>query len=96
MLGPFVYCLEEADNGDNLPALVLALDAGVRRGESLDCLPGDMPKLEYPGFRFSSGVGSLYGSPNFTLGETSITAVPYCLWCNRAPGEMLVWQKQRL
>jgi uncharacterized protein len=96
MLGPFVYCLEEADNGDNLAALALAPGTEVRRGKSLSGLPGDMPKLEYPGFRFSSGVGSLYGSPNFTLGETSITAVPYCLWCNRTPGEMLVWQKLRI
>jgi DUF1680 family protein len=46
------------------------------------------------GKRFSSGVGSLlYGKPAFSMRDQNLTAVPYALWGNRTPGEMLVWIK---
>lgn len=96
MLGPFVYCLEEADNSENLASVFVALAAKVAEGGALKGLPGGMPSLEYNGYRMESGVKSLYGKPDYSMKAAKLTAVPYCLWCNRKPGEMLVWQKVRL
>jgi DUF1680 family protein len=96
MLGPFVYCLEEIDNAENLASVVVPPEASVARAGVLAGLPGGMPKLEYAGFRMKSGVEGLYGKESFSLKDARLVAVPYCLWCNRTPGEMLVWQKVRL
>ena len=53
--------------------------------------------LRFTGFRLQSGVeGRLYGPPDFRFEEEALTAVPYGLWCNREPGEMLVWLKARI
>jgi DUF1680 family protein len=95
-LGPYIYCLEETDNAGNLASLVVPLASKVSVGGALKELPGRMPKLEYDGFRMDSGVVSLYGTPDYSLKGVRLTAVPYCLWCNRTPGEMTVWQKVRL
>ena len=96
MMGPFVYCLEETDNDKNLAAIAVLPQTKVERNCCLTELPGDMPKLEYEGYRINSGVDRLYGTPAYAMTPVHLTAVPYCLWCNRKPGEMLVWQKVRL
>lgn len=96
MLGPFVYCLEETDNAANLATVMIAPGTEVAVNGSLTHLPGNMPKLEYDGDRIESGVKNLYGMPDYTLKKVHLTAVPYCLWCNRKTGEMTVWQKVRL
>ena len=95
-LGPFVYCLEEDDNGANLATVSVLPEAQVERSKRLTELPGDMPKLEYDGCRTVSGVDALYGTAAYAVKPVRLTAVPYCLWCNRTPGEMLVWQKARI
>jgi hypothetical protein len=96
LLGPFVYCLEETDNEGNLPAISVSPDTRVERSGTFGDLPGVMPRLVYAGYRSSSGVESLYGRPVFDVRPARLTAVPYCLWCNRSPGEMLVWQRVRI
>jgi hypothetical protein len=35
--------------------------------------------------------GQLYDSIPPTKKELKLSAVPYCVWGNRAPGEMRVW-----
>jgi DUF1680 family protein len=96
MLGPFVYCLEETDNGENLAAVSVFPEEKVERSEGLAELPGHMPRLEYKGFRVSNKLETLYGQPFYEVRDVRLTAVPYCLWCNRTPGEMLIWQRVRL
>lgn len=96
MLGPYVYCLEETDNAENLASVFVVLAAKVAEGGKIKGLPGDMPSLEYDGYRLESGVRALYGKPEYSMKAVRLTAVPYCLWCNRTPGEMTVWQKVRL
>lgn len=88
--GPFVYCLEEADNGTELPSLF----ADIRSVQALPAderLAGELPVLSFRGKKLRSGVDGLYGAPRFTWEEKALKAVPYCLWNNREPGEMLVW-----
>lgn len=98
MKGPFVYCLEECDNGSNLAALSAAPDAAASEREPLPGLPGALPTLQIAGERVVSTVSepdALYGTPAYVSEKATLTAVPYCLWCNRKPGEMTVWIKAR-
>lgn len=97
--GPFVYCLEQTDNGRNLASIYVSPSAAIREGEPVSGLPGKLPVLMYGGSRLVSAVSDsskLYGTPAFVHEDAGITAIPYCLWCNREPGEMTVWQKARI
>ena len=99
MKGPYVYCLEEQDNGKNLANLYLSLDALPADGAALMELPGDLPTLMLKGRRLvrsTDDQDALYDRPCFSFEEASLRAIPYCLWCNREPGEMMVWLKASL
>ena len=92
MYGPYVYCLEETDNGARLPNVFVAPDSPVEICPPEEGLPGALPTLCFDGLRLSSGVeDELYGTPDFRFAPQRFKAVPYGLWCNREPGEMLVW-----
>lgn len=94
MYGPYVYCLEETDNGKLLSNVFVSADTAVSVGKAVDALPGDLPSLSFEGKRLESGLGDkLYGEPAFSFSSQQFSAVPYALWCNREPGEMLVWLK---
>jgi len=96
MYGPYVYCLEEADNGKNLANLFVRLAAQVEKKSPVKGLPGELPTIGFDGERLvrtTEQPSALYASPNFDKTKVALTAVPYCLWCNREPGEMLVWMK---
>ncbi len=96
--GPCVYCLEETDNGANLAAVLVEADAAVREEED-NVLPGGLPNLCYEGLRItrSGWSGSkLYDEARFDTEAVPLRAIPYCLWGNRQPGEMLVWHKCRI
>lgn len=94
--GPCVYCLEQADNGGDLASVFVDPDTTVQRTDIR--LPGGLPVLGYEGQRLSGREGddSLYSQAQFTLQPVPLTAVPYCIWGNRQPGEMAVWQKALL
>ena len=94
--GPYVYCLEQTDNGENLSSLYVRPDTPVTLDEPDPALPGSLPVLRFQGLRLDSGVGKLYGAPDFRFTEERLSAVPYGLWCNREPGEMTVWLKALL
>ena len=95
MQGPMVYCLEEADNGQNLSDIYVDTDANLLKGKAYEEFPGEVPAIEYEGYRVMSvGIedGSLYGEARFTKKPVKIRAVPYAFWNNRGIGEMEVWQ----
>ncbi len=96
MKGPYVYCLEEVDNGKNLASIFVRPNAQIREITDIN-LPGGLPALLFKGERLSQEDWDegLYHNARFRTEETNLTAVPYCLWGNRKPGEMLVWQKCR-
>ena len=97
MVGPYVYCLEEEDNSANLPALYVSPQAEITCADPCAALPGELPVLHVQGKRLESFTGdSLYAAPEFRFTDANLTAVPYGLWCNRHPGEMLVWIKALL
>ncbi len=96
--GPFVYCLEETDNGGDLACVFVRPDTPVTQENGSE-LPGDLPALSYPGLRLARDGykdQSLYRPAEYPLHEVRVKAVPYFYWGNRTPGEMLVWQKLAL
>lgn len=92
--GPLVYCLEEADNGENLSALYVDTDQPVV--EEMTDLFGGSVILRARGQRVvqMSFKGGLYSSVKPKREPAMLTAVPYAYWNNRKPGEMTVWIKE--
>jgi DUF1680 family protein len=90
--GPMIYCAEEVDNAPGLNGLIVdgdAKDAIACRAEGLDGAVAIDLKARRE--RWGDWTGKLYDTEKPTLEETSVRFVPYHLWDNRAPGEMLVW-----
>lgn len=90
--GPLVYCLEEADNGAELNSLLLPRTLGGMATAPLTEFSGAV-SLSLPALREDNGAWSaeLYRSDVPDLRGTTVRFVPYYLWDNRTPGEMLVW-----
>ncbi len=90
--GPLVYCFEQTDNGENLSALALDLKSDISSHEDSSVLEGAI-FLKANGFRTDAGAGGdeLYIPYRSDEKEVELKAVPYFMWGNRAPGEMLVW-----
>jgi DUF1680 family protein len=90
--GPMIYCAEEVDNASGLNSLIVeddAKDANAGRAEGLDGAVALDLKARRE--RWSDWTGKLYDTEKPTIEETNVRFVPYHLWDNRAPGEMLVW-----
>lgn len=93
--GPVVYCLEQADNGAGLNAIVLPRDAELRA--KLDPkLLGGCVTLEADALREAAPAAQspLYGFEPPRAKPCRIKAIPYALWANRGEGEMLVWVRE--
>lgn len=94
--GPLVYCLEEIDNGPNLPALFLKSGEEIRERFEPG-LFGGTTVLTAQGMRISEKdwkEGELYRERTMNFESTELTFVPYPYWGNRGMGEMLVWVKE--
>ena len=93
--GPEIYCLEETDNGANLAALSIDTNAPLTECWQEDLLDGVM-LIKARGRRLITPEGSESFSENFSprSEEVELSALPYGLWGNRSPGEMLVWIHQ--
>jgi DUF1680 family protein len=90
--GPLVYCLEEVDNGANLPDIVLPKDASLNT-EYDENLLGGIVVIKAEGLRrpTDNWTNALYRPVESDAVPVSLTAVPYYAWGNCGPGEMLVW-----
>ncbi len=95
MRGPLVYCLEEQDNGKNLPGIYL--DPGSLRECYREDILGGVTEIRASGLRaVETGwpEEDLYSEEKICWKRTELTFIPYAYWCNRTPGEMLVWVKE--
>lgn len=95
MRGPLVFCLEEADNGDNLADLRIRPDA-VFEEERKEEMFGGVMTLSCPGKRTAckweeDTLYQPYGKECAQEEETTLTWIPYYAWANRGVGEMAVW-----
>jgi len=92
MRGPLVYCLEGADNAVGLNSILLGDGLGRSQTATIPNFNGaiaiDLPVLR----EVADGWGDeLYGDTAPTAKPDTARMVPYHLWDNREPGEMLVW-----
>ena len=93
--GPFVYCVEQCDNGENLAALrIRTKPEKIAVLPEKEDLPGKIPVLAVPGERIvrtQASEGALYADSCLEAEPTQVLARPYALWGNRKSGEMRVW-----
>ena len=91
--GPVVYCIEEVDNGGNLNDIVLLSDPAFTITRNHSGLLANVPRIHAKACRREPGdwKGRLYRSQSSRHVPCDITAIPYFMWANRSPGEMLVW-----
>lgn len=89
--GPVVYCLEEADNNDQVFHLSLPREAKLKTEYKADLL-GGVVVIRGEGLSDADADWdhTLY-QPAGTKKPMPFIAVPYCMWDNRAPGTMTVW-----
>jgi len=91
--GPLVYCIEEADNGAQLASLSLAAEPNLSERFDPDVLGGCVI-VEGDGLIRDDSAWE-EGRPYRPLDRRKIAArfkaIPYYLWGNREPGEMIVW-----
>ncbi|MCW6511572.1 glycoside hydrolase family 127 protein [Lichenifustis flavocetrariae] len=93
MRGPLVYCLEGADNGNTLNAVILSPNSSFRCEAVAEL--GDAVMLVTESVReVTADPRALYTVAAPERAPTATRAVPYYAWDNRAPGEMLVWVRQ--
>ena len=89
--GPFIYCLEEVDNGAGLHMLSVCVDSKPEE-LMLNIAGTDVVALRIAGKRRKASDMALYGSlkkPEYE--EVELIYVPYYAWNNRGEGEMSVW-----
>lgn len=94
--GPFVYCLEECDNGAQLQQIVLPkaselmleYDASLFGGANVITAQGLRQSGEgWDGMLYKPEAVSEYAPAKHKF-------IPYYLWANREPGEMTVWVRE--
>ncbi|MBP1904806.1 DUF1680 family protein [Paenibacillus turicensis] len=95
--GPFIYCLEQVDNGAHLHEILLPQDAELTPRYDEQLL-GGVTVIEGKGYRIKEGSwsGELYSDealPEHT--ETHVKFIPYYAWANRGENEMSVWVREK-
>jgi DUF1680 family protein len=93
--GPLVYCLEAADNGNNLDMLQLPPDASFVTTFDEKLLGGTIViRTQLQRLATADWQRDLYRSTPPATTAVQARAIPYCLWDNREAGEMLVWLRR--
>ncbi|KAA1184528.1 glycoside hydrolase family 127 protein [Rhizobium tropici] len=91
MRGPLVYCVETTDNGHDLNGISLSSDPASAKTTEIAALEGAVA-LDVSVTRDEADWGSdLYRTAPPKSTASTARFVPYHLWDNRDPGEMLVW-----
>ena len=94
MRGTLVYCLEEADNGDQLQEVFLKEEPEFQVDFEPELLKG-VAVIKAKGKRVSregwtdETLYRTYKGRKFE--DTELKFIPYYAWTNRTPGEMIVW-----
>lgn len=92
--GPFIYCLEEVDNGRGLHRVQLPRDAkfSIDSGKQM---PLGIPALTTIGRRMVSdedwGTHLYRSNVQWDTQSAELRYIPYFTWANRDEGEMRVW-----
>ena len=93
MRGPVVYCLEEADNGDQLHMLSLPRTAPLYEEFLPDLLEGTRV-IKALGKKLIAACDDLYTDTPPETDNAVLTFIPYYKWANRGENEMTVWVRE--
>ncbi|MBD0381516.1 glycoside hydrolase family 127 protein [Paenibacillus sedimenti] len=94
--GPFVYCLEEADNGKHLHQIKLPRDSQPEAAFEPHLL-GGMNVIRLAAERIAAddwGMELYKANQSEYTRPFQATFIPYYAWANRGVGEMTVWVKE--
>ncbi|WP_461226293.1 glycoside hydrolase family 127 protein [Lacticaseibacillus suihuaensis] len=89
--GPIVYCLEQVDNGPQLPWLVLPKDAELTAAADATTFALPLVRLTALGLRLPGATAAVAAGPR----SQPLAFIPYFAWANRAVGEMSVWVRDQ-
>ncbi len=87
--GPFVYCAEGVDNGENLSAVRVLPDAPIQMEKNACC---GLPAITVQAQRQKTFDG-LYRRFPMAVEPCTIRMIPYYQFANRGETEMMVWFK---
>ena len=85
--GPFVYCLEEADNGKLLRSIAISPNNKFKAEYNKDY---NAPVLTTTGFKKKQG-NELYSEYTCEYEEIPLKFIPYFAFANRGANEMVIW-----
>lgn len=86
--GPLVYCVEGIDQADiHIKNMVATHSTGFVTQFESDLLNGIQSIM----FDAHTALKNPDGSIHFDRSKKEIKSIPYYVWANRGPGEMLVW-----
>ncbi|WP_331376832.1 glycoside hydrolase family 127 protein [Sinorhizobium chiapasense] len=92
MRGPLVYCAEATDNGAGLNGIVLSGDLSNAKTAEIAELQGAVAlDISVARDKADDWGATLYRTSPPKVSHATTRFVPYHLWDNRTPGEMLVW-----
>ncbi len=96
MKGPWVYCLEEEDNGKYLSSIRINPKFQVEKIYNNSMLDGVLcAKLKGERIQYDDISNLLYIEEKPRYIDDTFTAIPYCFWNNRSEGEMIVWMHEK-
>ena len=91
--GPFIYCLESVDNGEQLHDLSLPTDSEFEYKWEDNLLEG-VGTISTKGVRFFSKDNNLYSQCPPSSETVPLKFIPYYAWANRGENEMTVWIRE--
>ena len=91
--GPFIYCLEEEDQTEQLSSVSLSPDAKMDTVSSFPGLPQEIVCLSMEGTADLSPDSQYSADPPKRI-PCRLKAIPYYAWANRSPGNMIVWIRE--
>jgi uncharacterized protein len=98
--GPVVYCLEGVDHGGVILDRIAVDSQQVAEGFKVEYRPdllGGVALIHGRGtvIEETDWGNDLYRGEPPAQKEIALTAIPYCVWDNREPGEMRVWLRTK-
>ncbi|WP_167956465.1 glycoside hydrolase family 127 protein [Anaerosporobacter faecicola] len=97
MRGPIVYCLEEVDNGKNLPCIQVDPNDCLIEEQEGTVLTEPVMKLCFMAEQVCTQQKeeALYDTKVKQYEAKKVTMIPYYTWANRGENEMLVWIREK-
>lgn len=92
--GPLVYCVEGADNGEDVLSLSIAENGEITAQPFEQKLLSGTVRLTVQGYR-TEFADTLYTTEKPERKACDITAVPYYTWGNRGMHQMRVWLPEK-